>query len=53
MQGLAYLRQPRKPSGRITQKLNHKDQTFENNSDFGGLEGIKDGEVDEENENHN
>jgi len=32
----SYARQPRKPSGKIHQKLNQKDITFDNNSD-GGL----------------
>lgn len=38
IQGSSYVRQPRKPSGKIDQKLNQKDITFENNSD--GITGL-------------
>ena len=47
MQGSSYLRQPRKPSGKINQKLNQKDPTIENQSD-GGIGITGDPEVEAE-----
>ena len=35
MQASSYVRQPRKPSGKINQKLNQKEITFENHSEGG------------------
>ena len=53
IQESSYVRQPRKPSGKIDQKLNQKDITFENNSDgITGLhtdvvDGLPEGEADD------